>query len=92
MDLLTEELKLLDAVADYHSRHMDVTIAEAKRVASQYQEEALNFCMSCPRNSVHKILYINFVGLRFFVHHTSSTTFCMIQNFVNKTFFCSNLK
>ncbi|CAN7012296.1 unnamed protein product [Brassica rapa subsp. trilocularis] len=35
---------------------MDVTIAEAKRVASQYQEEALNFCMRCPRNSVHKIL------------------------------------
>ncbi|XP_010472435.1 PREDICTED: uncharacterized protein LOC104752067 [Camelina sativa] len=40
VDLLTEELKLQEAVADEHSRHMHVTLAEAKRVASQYQKEA----------------------------------------------------
>jgi len=40
VDLLTEELKLQEAVADEHSRHMNVTLAEAKRVASQYQKEA----------------------------------------------------
>ncbi|WCJ29862.1 hypothetical protein M5689_011465 [Euphorbia peplus] len=40
VDLLTEELKLQEAVAEEHSRHMNVTFAEAKRVASQYQREA----------------------------------------------------
>ncbi|XP_020885485.1 uncharacterized protein LOC9314810 isoform X2 [Arabidopsis lyrata subsp. lyrata] len=40
VDLLTEELKLQEAVADEHSRHMNVTLAVAKRVASQYQKEA----------------------------------------------------
>ncbi|CAN6912032.1 unnamed protein product [Brassica oleracea] len=40
VDLLTEELKLQEAVADEHSRHMNVTLLEAKRVASQYQKEA----------------------------------------------------
>ncbi|CAN8326712.1 unnamed protein product [Cochlearia groenlandica] len=40
VDLLTEELKLQEAVADEHSRHMNGTLAEAKRVASQYQKEA----------------------------------------------------
>ncbi|XP_019083742.1 PREDICTED: uncharacterized protein LOC109125706 [Camelina sativa] len=40
VDLLTEELKLQEAVADEHSRHMHVTLGEAKRVASQYQKEA----------------------------------------------------
>ncbi|CAN6827108.1 unnamed protein product [Brassica oleracea var. botrytis] len=40
VDLLTEELKLQEAVADEHTRHMNVTLAEAKRVASQYQKEA----------------------------------------------------
>lgn len=40
MDLLTEELKLQEAVAEEHSRHMNVTLAEAKRVATQYQKEA----------------------------------------------------
>ncbi|CAL9233779.1 unnamed protein product [Arabidopsis halleri] len=40
VDLLTEELKLQEAVADEHSHHMNVTLAEAKRVASQYQKEA----------------------------------------------------
>lgn len=40
VDLLTEELKLQEAVSEEHSRHMNVTIAEAKRVASQYQKEA----------------------------------------------------
>lgn len=40
MDLLTEELKLQGTVAEEHSRHMNITLAEAKRVASQYQKEA----------------------------------------------------
>ncbi|XP_023639345.1 uncharacterized protein LOC17888710 [Capsella rubella] len=40
VDLLTEELKLQEVVADEHSRHMHVTLGEAKRVASQYQKEA----------------------------------------------------
>ncbi|XP_013593703.1 uncharacterized protein BNAC07G43060D isoform X2 [Brassica napus] len=40
VDLLTEELKLREAVADEHSRHMNVTLGEAKRAASQYQKEA----------------------------------------------------
>lgn len=39
-DLLSEELKLQEAVAKEHTRHMNVTFAEAKRVASQYQREA----------------------------------------------------
>lgn len=40
MDLLTEELKLQEAVAGEHARHMNITLAEARRVASQYQREA----------------------------------------------------
>ncbi|CAK7338267.1 unnamed protein product [Dovyalis caffra] len=40
VDLLTEELKLQDAVAQEHAHHMNITLAEAKRVASQYQREA----------------------------------------------------
>ncbi|XP_062078334.1 uncharacterized protein LOC133782903 [Humulus lupulus] len=40
VDLLTEELKLQEAVAEEHNRHMNVTFAEAKRIASQYQKEA----------------------------------------------------
>ncbi|KAJ8753240.1 hypothetical protein K2173_017853 [Erythroxylum novogranatense] len=40
VDLLTEELKLQEAVAEEHARRMNVTLAEAKRVASQYQKEA----------------------------------------------------
>ncbi|CAL0320148.1 unnamed protein product [Lupinus luteus] len=40
VDLLTEELKLQEAVAEEHTRHMNITLAEAKRVASQYQREA----------------------------------------------------
>ncbi|KAF7806504.1 DUF1068 domain-containing protein [Senna tora] len=40
VDLLTEELKLQEAVSGEHSRHMNITLAEAKRVASQYQREA----------------------------------------------------
>ncbi|KAF3565339.1 hypothetical protein DY000_02016931 [Brassica cretica] len=40
VDLLTEEPKLQDAVSDEHRPHMDVTLAEAKRAASQYQKEA----------------------------------------------------
>ncbi|XP_028754044.1 uncharacterized protein LOC114713537 isoform X1 [Neltuma alba] len=40
VDLLTEELKLQETVAGEHARHMNITLAEAKRVASQYQREA----------------------------------------------------
>ncbi|MBA0821023.1 hypothetical protein Goarm_017905, partial [Gossypium armourianum] len=40
LDLLTEELKLQETVAEEHSRHMNITFGEAKRVASQYQKEA----------------------------------------------------
>ncbi|KAL4335108.1 hypothetical protein GQ457_07G044470 [Hibiscus cannabinus] len=32
MDLLTEELKLEEAVAEEHTRHMNITCSEAKRV------------------------------------------------------------
>ncbi|XP_039003470.1 uncharacterized protein LOC120200974 isoform X2 [Hibiscus syriacus] len=40
VDILMEELKLQEAVADEHSRHVNITFGEAKRVASQYQKEA----------------------------------------------------
>ncbi|XP_023521370.1 uncharacterized protein LOC111785139 [Cucurbita pepo subsp. pepo] len=40
VDLLTEELKLQEAVSGEHTRHMNITLFEAKRVASQYQREA----------------------------------------------------
>ncbi|KAM0939121.1 hypothetical protein DsansV1_C21g0167251 [Dioscorea sansibarensis] len=40
VDLLTEELKLQEAVAEEHSHHMNATLVEAKRLASQYQIEA----------------------------------------------------
>lgn len=40
MDLLTEELKLQESVAEAHTRHMNITLAEAKRVGAQYQREA----------------------------------------------------
>ncbi|KDP38646.1 hypothetical protein JCGZ_03999 [Jatropha curcas] len=40
IDLLSEELKLQEAVAEEHAHHMNITFAEAKRVASQYQKEA----------------------------------------------------
>ena len=40
VDLLTEELKLQEAVSEEHARHMNITFGEAKRVASQYQREA----------------------------------------------------
>ncbi|KAE8687883.1 hypothetical protein F3Y22_tig00111008pilonHSYRG00333 [Hibiscus syriacus] len=39
MYLLTEELKLQEAVAEEHSHHMNITFGEAKMVASQYQKE-----------------------------------------------------
>ncbi|KAE8668075.1 hypothetical protein F3Y22_tig00112347pilonHSYRG00052 [Hibiscus syriacus] len=39
VDLLTEELKLQEAVAEEHSHLMNITFGEAKRVASQYQKE-----------------------------------------------------
>ncbi|KAK4265342.1 hypothetical protein QN277_026406 [Acacia crassicarpa] len=37
VDLLTEELKLQESVTKEHSRHMNITLADAKRLASQYQ-------------------------------------------------------
>lgn len=40
MDLLSEELKLEEAVGEEHSHHMNITLGEAKRLASQYQREA----------------------------------------------------
>ena len=40
MDLLTEELKLQEAVGEVHTQHMNITLTVAKRVASQYQREA----------------------------------------------------
>lgn len=40
VDLLSEELKLQEAVDEEHSRHMNVTLGEARRLASQYQKEA----------------------------------------------------
>lgn len=40
VDLLTEELKLQEVVAEEHIRHMNITFGEARRAASQYQREA----------------------------------------------------
>ncbi|XP_057515321.1 uncharacterized protein LOC130796908 [Amaranthus tricolor] len=40
VDLLTEELKLQEGVAAEHALHMNATLTEARRVASQYQREA----------------------------------------------------
>lgn len=40
MDLLSEELKLQESVAEEHNRHMNGTFSEAKRIATQYQKEA----------------------------------------------------
>ncbi|KAI3844573.1 hypothetical protein MKW92_027530 [Papaver armeniacum] len=40
VDLLTEELKLQEAVSTEHINHMNVTHGEARRLASQYQREA----------------------------------------------------
>lgn len=40
VDLLAEELKLQEAVSKEQSLHMNITFADAKRVASQYQKEA----------------------------------------------------
>ncbi|XP_006653572.2 uncharacterized protein LOC102699862 [Oryza brachyantha] len=40
VDLLNEELKLQQIVAEEHSHHMNATLVEAKRQATQYQREA----------------------------------------------------
>ncbi|XP_076910877.1 uncharacterized protein LOC143568662 [Bidens hawaiensis] len=40
VDLLSEELKLLEKVNEEHMRHMNITFGEARRAASQYQQEA----------------------------------------------------
>ncbi|KAK1275280.1 hypothetical protein QJS04_geneDACA003811 [Acorus gramineus] len=40
VDLVTEELKLQEAVAEEHAHHMNLTLADARRLASQYREEA----------------------------------------------------
>ncbi|KAJ4817917.1 hypothetical protein LUZ62_030483 [Rhynchospora pubera] len=38
-ELLTEELKLYEAVAEEQRRHANATLADARRLASQYQHE-----------------------------------------------------
>ncbi|KAG6430810.1 hypothetical protein SASPL_108883 [Salvia splendens] len=40
VDLLSEELKLEETVGSEHSHHMNITLGEAKRLASLYQSEA----------------------------------------------------
>lgn len=40
VDLLSEELKLQELVGEECSHHMNITLREAKRLASQYQREA----------------------------------------------------
>ncbi|PIM98377.1 hypothetical protein CDL12_29145 [Handroanthus impetiginosus] len=40
VDLLAEELKLLKHVGEEHSKHMNITLGEARRLATQYQREA----------------------------------------------------
>ncbi|KAL5216431.1 hypothetical protein ABZP36_007832 [Zizania latifolia] len=40
VDLLNEELKLQQIVAEEHIHHMNATLVEAKRQATQYQREA----------------------------------------------------
>lgn len=40
VDLLTEELKLQETVGEEHAHHMNISFAEARRIASQYQREA----------------------------------------------------
>uniref|UniRef100_A0A5B7AV83 Uncharacterized protein n=1 Tax=Davidia involucrata TaxID=16924 RepID=A0A5B7AV83_DAVIN len=40
VDLLAEELKLQETVAEEHIRQMNITFGEARRLASQYQREA----------------------------------------------------
>ncbi|XP_068647829.1 uncharacterized protein [Aristolochia californica] len=40
VDLLTEELKLQETVAEENSHHMNLTFVEARRIASEYQKEA----------------------------------------------------
>ncbi|XP_047322490.1 uncharacterized protein LOC124926331 isoform X2 [Impatiens glandulifera] len=40
VDLLTDELKLQEVVGEEHAHHMNITLVEARRVASQYQKEA----------------------------------------------------
>jgi hypothetical protein len=39
VDLLNEELKLQQVVAEEHSHHMNATLVEAKRQSTQYQRE-----------------------------------------------------
>lgn len=39
-DLLSEELRLHEAVGKEHSQHMNITLSEARKSASQYQREA----------------------------------------------------
>lgn len=40
VDLLSEELKLQEAVDKEHVHHMNITFVEARRLASEYQKEA----------------------------------------------------
>ncbi|XP_072989405.1 uncharacterized protein [Typha latifolia] len=40
VDLLSEELKLQEVIAEEHTHHINTTLLGAKRLASQYQKEA----------------------------------------------------
>lgn len=40
VDLLSEELKLQEAVDKEHAHHMNITFVEARRLATEYQKEA----------------------------------------------------
>ncbi|CAN6448114.1 unnamed protein product [Victoria cruziana] len=40
VDLVSEELKLHAAVSEEHKHHMNLTLIEARRVATEYQREA----------------------------------------------------
>ncbi|KAK6151620.1 hypothetical protein DH2020_014255 [Rehmannia glutinosa] len=40
VDLLSEELRLQQTVGKEHSQHMNITLREARKLASQYQREA----------------------------------------------------
>ncbi|KAH7853641.1 hypothetical protein Vadar_004997 [Vaccinium darrowii] len=40
VDLLSEEMKLRETVSKEHNHHINITFAEARRIASLYQKEA----------------------------------------------------
>ncbi|KAH7838748.1 hypothetical protein Vadar_030593 [Vaccinium darrowii] len=40
VDLLSEEMKLRETISKEHNHHINITFAEARRMASLYQKEA----------------------------------------------------